>query len=222
MSTPTVRTDIYHITHVNNLASVVNAGGLVSDARRVATGMSLTAIGMSQIKTRRLTLPVRCHAGLMVGGCVPFYFCPRSLMLYVIHCANADELSYRGGQEDIVHLVADAAEVARWADETGYRWAFSLSNAGAGYAEFRSDLRDLRDVDWTAVQSTNFGRGATTPSGRPVKEGKQAEFLVEEFFPWTLVRRIGVRTAHVATRAQQALADAAHKPPIEVLPNWYF
>jgi ssDNA thymidine ADP-ribosyltransferase, DarT len=93
-------------------------------------------IGMSGIKARRLALPVPCHAGDCVGDYVPFYFCPRSIMLYVIHCANHPELTYRGGQEPIIHLEADLHGVVGWAQQQGRRWAFSLSNAGANYTEF--------------------------------------------------------------------------------------
>ena len=65
---------------------------------------------MSEIKQRRLTNPVKCRPGLSVGECVPFYFCPRSVMLYVIHMANHPELKYRGGQGAIVHLEAGLYE----------------------------------------------------------------------------------------------------------------
>lgn len=41
---------------------------------------------MSEIKRRRLEeIPVDCCSGRMVGEFVPFYFCPRSVMLFVIH-----------------------------------------------------------------------------------------------------------------------------------------
>jgi hypothetical protein len=55
-----------------------------------------------------------------------------------------------------------------------------------------------------------------------VKEGKQAEFLVHEFFPWRLVRRIGVRSRMIYYRASQVLASVQHKPLLEVIPSWYF
>lgn len=102
----------------------------------IARGGPSATIGMSNIKRRRLALPVRCHPGDRVGDYVPFYFCPRSVMLFVIYCANARELTYRGGQGPIVHLEADLRAVIAWAEEAGRRWAFTLSNAGANYAEF--------------------------------------------------------------------------------------
>ncbi len=39
---------------------------------------------MSEIKRRRVEeLEVDCHPGTKVGDYVPFYFCPRSVMLFV-------------------------------------------------------------------------------------------------------------------------------------------
>jgi hypothetical protein len=205
---------IFHITHVANLQAIVG-GGLVSDATMIARGGPAAAIGMQGIKGRRLSLPVTCHTGDCVGDYVPFYFCPRSIMLYVIHCANHPDLTYRGGQGPIVHLEADLLSVVSWANQQGRRWAFSLSNAGAYYAEFRSNLRSLGDIDWGAVASTDF-RSAS------VKEGKQAEFLLHGEFPWNLVTRIGVGSASVAAQARTAIQGAAHQPRVSLQSDWYF
>lgn len=88
---------IYHITHVDNLPSILTSDGLWSDAAMIKRGGPAASIGMSSIKQRRLGLSVKCHPGDHVGDYVPFYFCPRSIMLYLIHCANHSELSYRDG-----------------------------------------------------------------------------------------------------------------------------
>jgi hypothetical protein len=181
----------------------------------IARGGPVAGIGMSNIKQRRLRLPVSCHAGHYVGDFVPFYFCPRSIMLFVIHCANNPDLGYRGGQGPIVHLEADLGMVVAWAQKNNQRWAFTLSNAGATYAEFRSSLNDLGHVDWSAVAATDF-RSAS------VKEGKQAEFLLHGFFPWNLVSRIGVFSSVIAAQARAAIQATAHQPTISVLPSWYF
>ena len=114
------RPKIYHIVHVDNLASIVADGCLWSDSV-MAQRQGGTVIGMGSIKQRRLGLPVSCHQGTNVGAYVPFYFCPRSIMLFVIHCANHPELAYRGGQQPIVHLEADLHLVVQWAEENGRR-----------------------------------------------------------------------------------------------------
>jgi len=141
---------------VDNLPSIIADSGLVSDAAMIARGGPAAAIGMSAIKRRRLQLPLDCHPGDCVGDYVPFYFCPRSIMLYLISCANHPDLSYRGGQGPIVHLEADLHEVVDWANSQQRRWAFSLSNAGAVYAQFRATLNDLGELNWPAIAATDF------------------------------------------------------------------
>lgn len=201
---------------MNNLRAISNAGELLSDAGMIARGGPVQTVGMSSIKRRRVEeLAVHCHPGTRVGDYVPFYFCPRSVMLFVIHRANHSELTYRDGQEPIVHLVADLYTVIAWAKRSGKRWAFSLSNAGAYYTEFRSQVEELDQLDWQAIEASDF---------RPaeVKERKQAEFLVHGSFPFDLIEHIGVCSATIQKQAAEALADARHQPPIQIRREWYF
>lgn len=207
------RPKLFHITAVANLPSIV-ADGLLSDAIMIARGGPTTAIGMSTLKRRRLKLPVTCHAGLMVGDCVPFYFCPRSVMLYLLHKANHAELSYRGGQESIVHLELDMHAVIEWATMNGVRWAFTPRNAAARYnMEFFASTDHLDKIDWAAVAATDWAG---------VKEPKQAEFLVHGRLPWELVSAVGVCSQATLEQASRALASAAHKPPVTLRRDWYY
>lgn len=150
-----------------------------------------------------------------MGDYVPFYFCPRSIMLFVIHRANHPELAYRGGQGSIVHLEADLHRVISWAQENGRQWAFSLSNAGAVYAQFRACIDNLGEINWPAVAATDFRLA-------DIKEGKQAEFLVYDSFPWGLVDRIGVHSRPIAQQVADAMHGAAHRPIVEVRRDWYY
>jgi hypothetical protein len=204
---------IYHIVHVDRLPSIIADGFLWCDAEAVQRLPPGTTIGMKNIKQRRLTNRLISRPGLRVGDCVPFYFCPRSVMLYILHMDNLPELSYHGGQEPIVHLEADLRKTVAWAEKHGRRWAFTLSNAGATYFEDRCDLARLGEIDWSAVQATDWRRR---------KEGKQAEFLVEHQFPWKLISRIGVHSHPVYRRAKGALEAATHKPPVAIKRNWYY
>jgi hypothetical protein len=206
---------IYHITHIDNLAKILVDDMLLSDAEMIRRGGPATAIGLSEIKDARLRLRVTCHPEGFVGDYVPFYFCPRSVMLYMFYMNNDPRLTYRGGQDPIVHLEADLREVVAWVDAERRRWAFSLSNAGARYAEFRSDLADLDEIDWRAV-------GANDWRDRDVREAKQAEFLVHHTFPWHLVRRIGVRAHAFKEQVEAMLGDGVTIPTTEVLPDWYY
>lgn len=174
-----------------------------------------TVIGLGHIKARRLTEnSLETHLGLMVGQCVPFYFCPRSVMLYLMYIRSQD-LAYKGGQDPIVHLVADLKASVEWAEATGKRWAFTLSNAGSYYYEDRADLRELNQIDWSAVQTNRW-------SASGVKERKQAEFLIEDSFPWHLVEAIGVRTRGVGQQVHDILDGFEYRPSIQIKPDWYY
>jgi ssDNA thymidine ADP-ribosyltransferase, DarT len=140
-------------------------------------------------------------------------------MLYLIHCANHEELTYKGGQGPIVHLEFDMKELVAWAEEKGRRWAFTLSNAGAYYFEDRCDLAQLDEINWDAVV-TNRWSGAGI--SRSVKEGKQAEFLVERSVPWRFVQRVGVRSNGAAQQVAQAMKGASHRPTVEIKTDWYY
>jgi hypothetical protein len=210
------RPKIYHITHIDNLPNIAASKRLVSDANRIASGLTCSLVGMSTIKQRRLNeIEVSCYLGTTVGQYVPFYFCPRSVMLYILHKANNPELTYRDGQQPIVHLEADLNSVMNWANANGVRWAFSNGNAGAYITDFYKDPADLIHLDWSAIYSTDF-RDAK------VKEGKQAEFLMFDVFPWTLIEKIGTINSTIATKVKTALASAGHQPIIAIEPSWYF
>jgi hypothetical protein len=215
VSPPPARPKVFHITHVENLTRIVGDGCLFSHAEMLARGGPVETIGMSSIKSTRLQLPVSCHAGLMVGACVPFNLCARSVMLVLIHRANHPELGYRGGQGPIVHLEADLHEVIDWAEGEGRRWALTRSNASVRYCSFKASRGDLADLDWEAIGATDF-RDAV------VKDRKQAEFLVERRFPWHLVERIGVVSQQVRARASEIVSTATHRPPVEVRREWYY
>ena len=208
---------VYHIVHHDRLPSIIGDGGLSCDATMRARSGTGTTIGMTDIKARRLHMPVPSHPGTNVGDYVPFYFCPRSVMLYVIHKASQpdgqSDLTYQGGQGPIVHLVANMRRVVEWADHNNIQWAYSLTNAAAYGTEFRNDLDHLGDIDWNAVRAGYW---------QEQSEAKQAEFLVRRFFPWELVDRIGVSSPATKTLVEASIQNAVHQPPVSVLPQWYY
>ena len=212
MPSPT-NPSIYHIVHVDRLASIIADGFLWCDvevARRRAPG---TVIGMSEIKKLRRERALNSHPGLRVGDCAPFHFCPRSAMLFLIYKKNHPNLAYRGGQKPIVHLEADLRETVAWAEGEGRRWAFTLSNAASSYCEDRCDLAHLDEIDWDAIEAKDWASR---------KHGKQAEFLIERSFPWALVRRIGVCSQDTWRRASATMKADGHRPAVKVVRDWYY
>ena len=214
------RPKIYHILHWDKLASVISSGGLLCDAIIANDPPVGTTIGMTNIKRRRIRKPVFCHWGTKVADYVPFYFCPRSVMLNAIHNKNRNpnsdsSLSYIGGQDPVVHLESDLYEVVDWADDNQRRWAFSTVNASANGAQFYSDLARINEINWDAVATSVWNHAE-------IRESKQAEFLVYGFLPWHLVFRIGVIDAQVHQQVINIVSDADHRPEIVVERDWYY
>jgi ssDNA thymidine ADP-ribosyltransferase, DarT len=201
---------IYHIVHVDRLASILSDGCLYSDAALQKVNKPGTSIGMTNIKARRLTNSLTSVPDLCVGQCVPFYFCPRSVMLYLIHKRNTD-LAYQGGQDSIVHLRADLGAVVDWANRFTRRWAFTLSNAGSSYFEDRCNLDQLNEIDWDAVNSRTW---------MACKDSKQAEFLLEHSFPVELIEAIGVFDANIHRDVSHLLVGK--RVPVQVKREWYY
>ena len=140
-------------------------------------------------------------------------------MLYRIHMANRPGLPFWGGQEPIVHLEADFREAVGWANANGRRWAFTTSNAGSGYFDDFSEERHLGKINWDAVLATQWSGGGVEPS---LRVDKQAEFLMEQSFPWELVSRVGVHSDRVRDIVVAELSASSHRPPVEVRPEWYY
>lgn len=205
---------LFHIVHVDRLASIIAANELLCDAKIEAENAAGTTIGMKSIKQRRLReLTLASYPDVHVGDCVPFYFCARSIMLYLIYQANHPELTYRGGQGPIVHLQADLRASVAWAQQQRRRWAFTLSNAGSYFFEDRCDLAKLPELNWQAIEATQW---------QSCKEGKQAEFLMEQSFPWYLVECIGVRSQQIYQQVMNIVPTAPHGPPVIIKPEWYY
>ena len=93
--------------------------------------------------------------------------------------------------------------------------AMRMHELGGAYAEFRASVEQLDEINWTAVAATDF-------RDPDVKEGKQAEFLMQGFFRWSLIQHIGVHSTPMQSRVLRSRAGASHRPPVEVIPDWYY
>jgi hypothetical protein len=175
------------------------------DRERQQRNLACTNIGYTHIKLRRLTRAVDAGAGGTLGDYVPFNFCPRSVMLYVIHKGHRD---YGGGQEHIVHLVSTVSRAVALERP----WAFSDRHAELAHALHFDDLARLNEVNWAAMPRRSW---------ESVREERQAEFLVKGFFPWSAVIEVAAMTRKAAQRASATL-ERAHVPPVAIRPEWYY
>ncbi len=198
---------IFHITHVENLPSIIARGCLWCDAQRIRLGLVTTNIGYTHIKQRRLARPVTVAAGGTLGDYVPFNFCPRSVMLYVVSRGHDN---YARGQDEIVHLVSSVMTATR----LGRPWAFTDLHADLGYATYHDELGKLDEVDWNVMPLTHWG------GNDDIKAKRQAEFLIHEAYPWSAIEHIGVKSSDVAARVRKLLPNGT--PSVSVEPTWYY
>lgn len=165
--------------------------------------------GYAHIKARRLTeLRIDCCEDRHVGEFVPFYYCPRSPMLYTLNRGNVEGRP-AGCQREIVHLVTDVQSLI----DLGRRWAISDINAGSPLAEFKADLAALETLNWDVIQSRDWG-GERLPY-------KQAEFLVADRVPWAAIKQIGCYSDEVAAQVRGYLGEAGG-PQVTVNRGWYY
>jgi hypothetical protein len=143
----------------------------------------------------------------------PFYFAPRSPMLYAIHRKNVEGVAAR--QEEIVHLVSSCEAVL----DAGLAFTFTDGHAIMEFSEFYDDLRHLDKVDWEIMRERYWNDQDGTGE-RPRR--RQAEFLVRTALPWALITEIGAMTPAIANQAQEIVGRATHKPAVTVQSGWYY
>jgi hypothetical protein len=202
---------IYHITDVSNLTNIIAAGGLHSDAKMHSDppqGLPPTIIGYLNIKRRRMyNAKVQCCNDKKVGEFVPFYFCPRSPMLYTINRGNTGRTP--GCQSTIVHLVSRLSRAIEHCSD----WAISNRNAADSDASFFCGLSGLDQLNWNAIEARIWNN---------VMSEKMAEFLAADFFPWSIIHHIGVANAAIQIQVENMVASARIKPWIDIQPSWYY
>lgn len=131
---------LYHFVHLETLPAILAAGELLS-TNRLAEGQKRPArdIASSSLQRRR----GRTHVPL--GGTlhdyVPFYFAPRSPMLYRI--GKEWTASGEATPQDLVYLVSSVEQV----EAHGLTYAFSLYHAVTRPNEFLTDPGELDRID---------------------------------------------------------------------------
>jgi len=146
-----------------------------------------------------------------VGDYVPFYFAPRSPMLYAINSGVVE--GYADGQSPVIYLCSTAEAVRK----AGLRWVFTEGHADMLFTDFFDDLKDLDKVDWDLMQARYWNDTNDDPDR---KRRRQAEFLVHQFFPWELVSYIGVYDRSIAERAGEIIKGGS--PELGIERGWYY
>ena len=204
---------LYHITHLDNLPGILRAGCLHCYRLMNDGGLHPVNIAYPGIQDRRATTAVPIGPGGVLHDYVPFYFAPRSPMLYALHKNQVED--YRGGQTPIVHLVTSVTRLA----ETGHQFVYSDGHATMAFSRFFTDVGDLDQIDWPVMQAQYWN---DTPEDPDRKRRRQAEFLVYNRVDWSAMIGIGVFDARVEARVNAILAEHNISAPVRVRRQWYY
>jgi hypothetical protein len=204
---------IYHIAHIDCLESMVNYAGIYSKNECNKRSIHSVNIAYEGIQVRRATTPVPCGARGTLHDYIPFYFAPRSPMLYAIK-KNA-VAGYHDGQESIIHVVSSVQPVFKKFPGC----VFTDGHAVMALSSFFDSLLHLDKVDWN-IMSSEYWNDIQTDGDR--KRRRQAEFLVPYFFPLKQVAEIGVMTSGMVEKVRIVLGENGKDIMVNVHRNWYY
>jgi hypothetical protein len=205
-------TAVWHITHLDNLASIIATGALRCERRVRQQARQPRSIAYGHIKQRREQTGVGMPPYGTLSDYVPFYFCPRSPMLYAIHRGFVPA---SGGQNAIVHLEFDAEAILA----AGVACVYTDGNAASQPLAFHDPRQGFAALSWDVIRSE---RWHDTADDNDRKRRKQAEFLARDEVPWRLAVRLGVFDNGAVLAVQKALSGALHQPAVECRPDWYY
>lgn len=205
---------LYHMTHIDNLAGIIDEDGVWSDNDVAKHAPDRVRIGYSSLKEKRRRKPLGAiRPRAFIGDYVPFYFAPRSPMLYVINCGKVDD--YNQGQRPLVYLVSRIDKAIDSCED----WCFTDRHAVDTLAQVYDNLSELVKVDWDVMNARMWKNTNSDPDKR---DRRQAEFLVRKKLPWKAIIGIAVFNREFKSRVEELLANCEHKPSVTIVRRWYF
>lgn len=207
-------TPIYHFTNIKNLPSILQRKGLIANSILRQNQIDYCDIAHAHIQDRRARKQVDCGVGGYLHDYVPFYFAPRSPMLYAISKGNVE--GYQGGQDSVIYLVSEAEIIAN----NNLNFVFTDGHAVMVLSEFYENIQDLESkIDWDIMKAVYWNNN---DRDNDRTRRRQAEFLVHQSCPWELIQEVGVKNHTVQLQVQQILQNFNLQIPIQVYSGWYY
>lgn len=204
---------IYHITHVDNVFDILSSGRLLSNDRLVDNKVKYINLAHHNIQDRRKETLVPCGMKGNLHDYIPFYFAPRSPMLYAIHKGMLD--GYSGSQNEVVYWVTRINKVV----EHKLPFVFTDGHGTMAMTSFYDHTHDLEKVDWDVMKSRYWNDTEDDPDR---KRRRQAEFLIHQACPISSLLGIVVKTDKTLEKVKALIESAKLELEVIEKPNWYF
>jgi hypothetical protein len=201
---------IYHITDIANLARIEQCGAMACMKTLRAEAIDFASSAFESVQGHRATKVVPAGPGGCLHDYVPFYFAPRSPMLYTINRGNVPRCPH--GQRDIVYSVTTAERVR----DGGLGFVFTDGHGIMAVTRFYDDLDSLDQVDWP-IMAARYWQDTNEDGDR--RRRRQAEFLVHRSLPLNLLIGIGVRTHSQIEIVKAAMPSCTD---VQLKPGWYY
>lgn len=208
-------TRIYRFIHIDNLTVVLTRAALHAPNHVPNDGLVYKTIHNVDIQAQRRVTAISCGPGGVIHDYVPFYFGPRTPMLYQLHTGWV--AGYDEGQTPLIYLISSAQAV----EAGGAHFVFSDGHGIAKFTDWFDELADLGKLDWTAIGARIW---KDTVNNMDRQRRKQAEFLVHRVCPWQLVHEIAVINSAMKTNVEGILAGfpVGLRRPVRVRPDLYY
>lgn len=206
---------IFRIEHKDNLPYILEHGMRTSEHGQMNPHHIF--IGNAKITADRHSRPVRPgDIGIYqaqqygnIGDYVPFYFGPRSPMLYAI--INGSEGVVQRPQRDIVYLCCRFKAVL----DSSWQYSFTDGQAKMALTAFYRNPINLSRLYWDTIYGQKW---FNTTEEFDRRRRKQAEMLVHSYVPPEWIEAIIVYDDEVRTFAQTQVERLNHPARIQVNP----
>lgn len=206
--------ELFHITSIRNLENILSSGVILSKNRLLSSDQDHLSIAYEGIQERRSLKSVPCSPFGVLHDYIPFYFAPRSPMLYAIHNGRVE--GYREGQAKIIYLVTEVSKVV----EGQIAFIFSDGHPVMNYTIFYNDLRKLdQKIDWEVMQARYWYDTQEEPDR---KRRRQAEFLVYKCFPINLLTTVGVFNREILEDVTYINERFDYVIDCQIRRDWYY
>ncbi|MCI3225841.1 DUF4433 domain-containing protein [Streptomyces sp. NP-1717] len=205
---------LFHFTHVRHLPDILTEKQLVSDSVMQARGGVLMECGDREVKAERRARSVTVPPHGSPADYVPFYFAPRSPMLYVISRGGVP--TYTDGQDPLVYLVTSVDAVIG----SGRPHVFSDGNCANEITQHFTDLSMMPSVvDWEIMGARYWAN--TVDDGDRMRR-RMAELLVHEHLPVIALHEIATYDLAHSRHVRRLLSEVGAELPVTVRREWYY
>ncbi len=220
---------LFHFTAFKNLENIFRFGAIKSKNLLRSENITSVNIACNNIQDKRARTIVD-DQGRTLHDYVPFYFAPRSPMLYSIVHNNVPEAE-ETNQDNFIYLVSSVDGLSN------QRFVFTDYQAIVTYASFYSDLSDLDKICWDLIfeyphlpeQNPPFKgyckfflNNDKDPRYVKRKEARLAEFLVLGQVPIEKISIIVVKNQSMKDYVEKLLRKYNINIKVEIRTDWYF